>query len=296
MYGGASMLNAPQTGRAGAESMPTEYYIWKWADNDLDGQPAKIVEQLGTGEIPLSLELFLVRKVYSRLYQVLTQCRSELSEIIVDPQFTGSGSARFIRFRHPLGSSQWLADKLLWAVWDAELTVCDATTNRLIGLPKRNVVEHLGGRQFVDIKIADLPGLLHELSAQPGLSALTCYDRDGNMFQVWAHQRRYAVEWQVLPGRNLRLHRIWVAGRIASNQRQARLGTLECGLNLLAPEILGVADVYRLWVAFLAGARPPVSHKWRDVTKQLNLPGQPLRYRHQGPKQRSLQTLIGGLS
>ena len=101
--------------------------------------------------------------------------------------------------RHPLGDSAWLADKLLWAVWDAEVTVYNATANRLIGLPKRNVVEMPEGRQLVDIGRADIPVLLHRLAKEPGLAALACYDRDGNMFQVWAHQGRYAVEWQVLP-------------------------------------------------------------------------------------------------
>lgn len=260
--------------------MPTEYYIWQWADNDLPGQPAEVVRELSAADLPTALQPFLVRRVYARLFQVRMQHQAELSEIFVDPYAAVTGSTRFIRFRHPLGSSAALANKLLWAVWDAELTVFNATDNRLIGLPKRNVVEFPGGRQFVDIEPADIPGLLHELSAASGLSALTCYDRDGNMLQVWAHQRRYAVEWQILPGRDFSLHRIWVAGRATTQQRRARLGTFDSGLNLFAQELLGVADVHRLWLAFLNGDARPANHTWRDVTRQLDHPDQPRRHRH----------------
>ncbi|MEI6083947.1 MAG: hypothetical protein WCS70_06560 [Verrucomicrobiota bacterium] len=258
--------------------MPTEYYLWQWANNDLPGHPAQIVNQLATSDQPPAIQPFLVRRVYPRLTKVLDECRSELSEILVDPALTGTGAARFIRLRHPQGDSSRLADRLLWAVWDAELTVYNATEDRLIGLPKQNVVEYSGRRQFIDIEVADIPGLLHELSAEPGLSALTCYDQDGNMFQVWAHQGRYAVEWQVLPCRDFKLHRIWVAGRTGSPRRQARLGTVECGLDLFAQELMRVADVYQLWVAFLRGAPLPASHHWRDVTSKLDQLGQPFRY------------------
>ena len=264
--------------------MPTEYYIWRWASNDLPGQPAEVVEGLCAGDLPPSLQQFLVRKVYARLAKVLTQCRSELSEIFVDPQVTAAGAARFIRLRHPLGDSALLADKLLWAGWDAELTVYNATANRLIGLPKRNVVEMPEGRQLVDIGRADIPALLHRLAKEPGLAALACYDRDGNMFQVWAHRGRYAVEWQVLPARDFSLHRIWVAGRPTPTQRRARLGSLEVGLELFSGELLRMAEVYDLWASFLAGATPPTSHVWRDVTRDLNNLGQPPRHRHQQPE------------
>ena len=147
--------------------MPTEYYIWKWAENDLPGQPAEILTQLATGDLPPALEQFLVRKLYPRLARVLDQWRSELSEIFVDPPVTLPGAARFIRLRHPLGDPEGLANQLLWAVWEAELTVYNATANRLIGLPKRNVVELPGGRQLLDIERADIPGLLHRLAKRP---------------------------------------------------------------------------------------------------------------------------------
>lgn len=260
--------------------MPTEYYIWKWANNELPGQPAEVVEELCAGDLPPALQQFLVRKVYPRLAKVLAQCRSELSEICVDPQVTAAGAARFIRLRHPLGDSAWLANQLLWVGWDAELTVFNASANQLIGLPKRNVVELPAGRQLVDIERADIPGLLHRLAAEPGLAALTCYDRDGNMFQVWAHARRYAVEWQVVPVRDFNLHRIWVAGRPIPTQRRARLGSLQGGLELFSRELLELGEVSGLWTSFLAGASRPASHVWRDVTRGLDNPGQPPRHRH----------------
>jgi hypothetical protein len=141
------------------------------------------------------------------------------------------------------------------------------------------------GRQLVDIAVADISVLLHRLAKEPGLAALACYDRDGNMFQVWVHQRRYAVEWQVLPCRDFNMHKIWVAGRPIPTQRRARLGSLGDGLELFSRELLGMAEVYRLWAAFLAGGQLPASHVWRDVTRALNSPGQPPRHRHRHDEQ-----------
>ena len=280
MRGGGSHHTVPQLPPGEGDLMPTEYYIWKWADNDLPGSPAEVVDGLCAGDLPPAVQQFLVRKVYPRLVKVLNQCRSDLSEIFVDPQLT-AGAARFIRLRHPLGDSEWLANQLLWSGWDAELTVYNATADRLIGLPKRNVVEMPKGRQLVDIGRADIPVLLHQLAKEPGLAALACYDRDGNMFQVWTHQRRYAVEWQVLPARDFNLHRIWVAGRPIPTQRRSRLGGLDGGLELFSRELLEMAEVYGLWASFLAGKKLPSSHFWRDVTRELDSPGQPPRHRHE---------------
>ena len=263
--------------------MPTEYYLWKWAENDLPGRPAEVADELCAGDLPPALQPFLVRRVYPRLVKVLNRCRSELSEILVDPQLTATGGARFIRLRHPLGDSAWLANHLLWSGWDAELTVYNATAQWLIGLPKRNVVEMPGERQWVDIGRADILGFLHQLAQQPDLAALACYDRDGNMFQVWAHQRRYVVEWQILPARDFTLHRIWVAGRSIPTQRRAHLCSPAGGLDLYSRELLDLAAVAGLWAAFLGGAKLPASHVWRDVTRNRNCPGQPPRHRPPEP-------------
>jgi hypothetical protein len=134
---------------------------------------------------------------------------------------------------------------------------------------------------------------LHQLAKEPGLAALACYDRDGNMFQVWAHQRRYAVEWQVLPARDFNLHRIWVAGRPIPTQRRSRFGSLEVGLELFSRELLEMAEVYGLWASFLAGEKLPSSHVWRDVTRELDSPGQPPRHR---PKMRRRYSQVTEIS
>ncbi|MCG3147079.1 MAG: hypothetical protein PCFJNLEI_00516 [Verrucomicrobiae bacterium] len=263
--------------------MATEFYLWKWADNDLPGSPTQIIAQLASGDLPAALQPFLVRQVYPRLSKVLDRCRSELSEIFVAPLETVTGAARFIRLRHPLRAPDWLPNQLLWAVWDAELTVVNATSNRLIGLPKRNVVELPAGRQLVDIHPADIPGLLQQLAHSSGLAALTCYDCAGNMFQVWAHHRRYAVEWQVLPVRDFNLHRIWVAGRQVETQRRTRFGTVAGGLDLYSRELLELGEVYHLWKSFLAGGQRPPTYHWRDVTRQVQHLDQPPRHRQPHP-------------
>jgi hypothetical protein len=178
-------------------------------------------------------------------------------------------------------------------VWKAELTLYNATTNRLIGLPKRNVVECPSSRQLVDITAADLPVLLHELSAQEELAALTCYDCHGDMLQVWCHNRRLAVEWQILPERDFNRHRIWVASRPVRARGRTRLGTVETGLNLFTDEVLSPRDVHRLWIAFLHGNERPNAYHWREVTQELDMPGLPPRHRHTSAADQTRQPCFG---
>ena len=205
-----------------------------------------------------------------------------MSELLIETQTEPGEQTSFIHLSDPASDSVWLADKLLWAVWPMGLTLYDECHNRLLGLPKRNVVESpADGRQLVDIEPGDIPELLHTLGNHPHLTAFACYDRNGNMFQVWSHRRRYVVEWQVLPERDFNRHRIWVAGKQAANQRHARLGVANSRLDLFDNELVGIAEAQHLWVAFLAGSTRPESYLWRDITQELNKPGHSPRHRHQ---------------
>ncbi len=249
-------------------------YLWKWADNDQPGRPAEVLAALAGRRTAPALEPFRIRHVHARLVRLLEAHRGAWREVQIERAPAVDGGAWWIRLT---GVVPRLAHHLLGAVGPTGLTVYDATADRLVGLPKQNVVEMPGRRQFLDVEVGDLPGLLHELAGQPGLAALACYDRDGNMFQVWAHDRQFAVEWQVVADHDPQRHRIWIAGRRAPGRRRCRLGTVAQGLDLFAPERLTVAEVYRLWRSFLASPCRPPSHRWRDVTAQLNQPGQPPR-------------------
>ena len=261
--------------------MAGTYYIWNWADNDLPGRPSDIVAQLCAGEMPGALQPFSPKQILRRLAKVADERRNEMSELLIETEEQGPGRAAFINLCDPASDSPWLANKLLWAVWKTGLTLYDESNNRLIGLPKHNVVEESDGEQLVDIKPGDIPELLHNLDHQPRLAAHTCYDQNGNMFQVYAHRHRYAVEWQILPEQDFNLHQIWVAGKPVDSQRQAHLGTSRSRLDLFNNEILGMADAQRLWVTFLSGADRPARYNWRDITPELNKPGNTNRQRHQ---------------
>ena len=258
--------------------MPATYYIWKWADNDLPGKPTEIVSQLCAGQLPPALQPFSPKNILGRLAKVADQRRNEMSELLIEAKQQPNGQAAFIQLCDPSSDSPWLADKLLWAVWLADLTLYCESNNRLVGLPKRNVVEVPDeSRQLVDIGPADIPALLHTLGDRQHLAAVACYDRNGNMFQAWSHRQRYAVEWQILPDRDFSRHRIWVAGKPTTGQRRARLGSRH---DLFANEILTMADVQKLWTEFLSNATQPANHVWREITQVLNKPGHPPRERH----------------
>lgn len=261
--------------------MPTHYYVWKWADNDLSGRPQEIVARLCAGEMPEALQAFKPQRILDRLDKVAAQRRSQTGELIIQPQKDGSGRVRFIHLCDPAADSAWLADKLLWAAWAADLTLYNESVNHLLGLPKRNVVEVCWGEQRVDIGPEEVPALLRRLGSRHGLGALACYDRDGNMFQVWAHRRRFAVEWQLLPGRNFKRHQIWIAGRSRRSRAKVRLGASERCMELFTHEALNIAEAQRLWQSFFSSVERPAGYSWRDITEDLKTPGNPPRHRHE---------------
>jgi len=259
--------------------MATTYYIWKWAKNDLPGKPSDIVARLCSGELPPTLQPFSPADTLGRLDDVADQRRTEMSDMFIETKEPVGGRTAFICVCDHAQKSEWLRDKLLGAVWPDGLTLYDESANRLEGLPKLNVVElpdH--GKQLVDVERADIPALLATLSDSPYLNAFACYDRHGNMFQVWAEGERFAVEWQVVPARNFRLHQIWVAGRLEQAKRRTRLGSRP---DLFNNEILGMADAQRLWEAFLGSAERPDDYLWRDITHDLPKEGNPPREHHQ---------------
>jgi hypothetical protein len=173
--------------------MATTYYLWKWADNDLPGNPGEIAAQLDGDELPAAIRQFPQQDLPVQLAEFMGKLKGCLSALEVYHDQGRKKLASHLRLILQEGRAPDLDTKLLGTVWEHGLTVYNATTHRLIGLPKRNVVEFPGGRQFVDIETADIPGLLHELSATPDLVAVACYDHQGNMFQVWSHARRCAA-------------------------------------------------------------------------------------------------------
>lgn len=262
--------------------MATTWYIWKWADNDLPGRPPDIAARLCAGEFPQALQPFCPKQVLCLLIEVADKRRTEMSELFFETREHSPGQASFICVCDHATSSSWLDDKLCWAAWHTSLTLYDECANRLLGRPKRNKVELPDqGRQLVDILPSDIPALLDTLKDCAHLTALACYDKCGNMFQVWANEQRLAVEWQILPEHDFNLHRIWVAGRPAGRQRHVRFGRRK---DLFSNEILGIAEVQRLWEAFLAGSARPEGYSWRDITSDLNDPKHTPRARHQ-PKE-----------
>jgi hypothetical protein len=261
--------------------MASHYYIWKWADNNLNGRPPEIVAHLCAGEMPEMLQAFKPQRVLKRLDEVAAKRRSQTGELLIQSQEEQGGRVRFIHLCDPASGSDWLTNKLLWAVWDAHLTLYDESTNRLLGLPKRNVVEVCWGEQLVDIEASEIPALLRRLGSRHGLGALACYDKNGNMFQIWAHRRRFAVEWQLLPDRDFKRHQIWIAGRQRKSRAKVILGPPNRCMKLFAHETLNIDEVQRLWESFLKSKRRPTGYSWRDITEDLKTPGDPPRHRHE---------------
>lgn len=267
--------------RSGQVVSHAAYYIWKWADNDLPGRPSEVVAELCAGGNPSAIRPFDRSEAIDRLDAVARERRTQFSELFVAAPHRDERATPFIHVSDPSSDSTWLANKLLWTVWALDLTLYDEVHNRLLGLPKQNVVEWpVEEHQFVDVIAGQVPDLLRRLDRHWYLTAMTCYDKQGNMLQVWCHRHRFAVEWQELPDRDFGKHRIRVAGGTGVRDRRVQFGPVSRGLELFGHEVLTMADAHALWVTFLAGNPRPQTYQWREITHELNGPGQVLRYRH----------------
>lgn len=264
--------------------MKTAFWIWKWAENERPAHPRMMVRGFRAGRLPSVAAPFKAAGILRRVRAIVRQ-HQRRSELLA--RTDGEGRTISILIRGETEQFSRLRDRLLQAVWKEELSLFNETENRLESLPKQNVIEAEGRPQSLDVSPALLGGHLKRLNHKRGHRWLAFYDGDGNMFQIWEHERRYIVEWQILRQRDFSTHRIWVAGSRPRQDLQVLMGGREDGVISFAHEALGASDVLRLWRAFIR--RPtmrPREFLWREITRGLEKVEEPKRERHtwQKPK------------
>ena len=259
------------------------YYLWKWADNDLPGQPNEVFSELLRGRLHPAVQTFDAQPVLHDL-QATAEKRHALGEDW-DWQvqaFDDVAHARFIFLQCPVvplyGAFRHVFSKL---VYTRDLSGYDEQSGNLIQclLPKLNSITfgETPDEELCDIGADDLPVLLGRLSPEYDNPWARLGDRASNYVQCYAHHNGFAVEWlenhsltddtdNDLCRAGYAQHRN--AGRRPRFRNELRIidGELRTvKLQEFPHEELRFGDVLNIFQAFLRGESKPARYQWRNV-------------------------------
>ena len=267
--------------------MTSSYYLWKWADNDLSGQPNEVFSELLRGRMHPAVQPFDARPILNDL-QATAEKRHELSEEWtwqVQPS-DDVANARFIFLQCPeiplYGALRHFFTKL---VYTKDLSGYDERRGNLIWclLPKLNSIafgENLD-EELCDIGVDDLPTLLGRLSPTQDYPWARLVNRASDWAECYAHHDGFAVEW--LKNHSLTddtNHDHWRAGygnpqadkrqiRTAYEQRVINSELCTVGIQEFRHEKLRYADALRIFQAFLRGEPRPARYHWRSLRQEF---------------------------
>ncbi len=254
-----------------SSSLTGSYYFWKWAENDLPGQPVEIHAALLRGELHPALQTFDARPLVKKLERAGANGRKHGDEW--DWQITPREDpkrARFVFVTCPeFGVFQPAGGRFLKSVSSSGLSGCDDQDGQLIsGLrPKLNLFTsgQLPGERLCDITPGDLPYLLRRIDRHRRDPYAILQDRRGYFVQCRAQGRRFIVEWAQNGYRRGKTE--FDQWRAQDPSRLAALG----GVNEepqpanKEPDFIRYADTLRIFQAFLRGEPRPPQYAWRNI-------------------------------
>ncbi len=251
--------------------MIASYYFWKWADNDLPGQPVEVHAALLRGALHPALQTFDARPLLARLgeYAAARHAQGEGWDWQVHP----SGSpenARFVFVTCPAVNApgervRRFANHFL----PLGLSGYDEAGGHLIPCLPPKLNSFLPG-QFPREPVYDL--------TEDALPVLLGWVRPGhpeswgellnqrNGVVALAHGRRYRVEWREVPDQ-LRPEK-FMQWRARDPKRLAALDGTEDAESMppeLDPIYLTYADALNIFKTFLRGGPRPAQYGWCEL-------------------------------
>lgn len=267
----------------------SSYYLWKWADNDLSGQPNEVVADLVRGEMHPSLQAFDPEPVTRELQRALQEGLLSNEEWTWQVCLAGSNNeARFVHAScllkdNPTFSREPFLDRL-----DAlGISGYDEQRGRLIEClsPKLNTFqsEQWWDEPHYDIDSDALAVLLRRLNSADPNPFASLQDRRGNFVQCMAYGRRFSVEWhERLDPKNWEHTAPWrlecfpVSGKRrhfipAGVKYRLVKGNdwVACATGKSDHETIAFSETLAVFRAFLRGEPKPARYRWRNITKEV---------------------------
>ncbi len=267
----------------------SSYYLWKWADNDLPGQPNEVVADLVCGEMHPSLQVFDPEPVTSELQRTLQEGLLSNEEWTWQVCLAGSNNqARFVHAScllkdNPTFSREPFLDRL-----DAlGISGYDEQRGRLIEClsPKLNTFqsEQWWDEPHYDIDSNELAVLLRRLNSADPNPFACLEDRRGDFVQCMAYGRRYCVEWhEWLDPKNWEHTAPWRLECLPVSAKRRRFipagvkyrvvkgkDWVECATGKSDHDTITFGETLAIFRAFLRGEPKPARYRWRNITKEV---------------------------
>lgn len=252
--------------------MIQSYYFWKWAKNDLPGQPREVHAELLRGRMHPALQPFSTAALIDQLQRAAAHGHARKEEwnwqTVSDDV---AGRAKFVFVTCPrLVASEERMRRFVRLFAKSGLSGCDERTGHVIpGLrPKLNVFitgQHPSDRVY-DISKGDLPRLIRRLDARLPDPFGIIEDRRGFFVQCLARGRRFCVEWS--QSRFLSRATQWDQWRAQDTKRLVAAGGGEVDKSLRSIEktdLLLYSDTLEIFQAFLREEARPTRYSWRNI-------------------------------
>ena len=270
--------------------MTASYYLWKWADNDLPGQPNEVFSELLHGRMHPAIQSFDPTPVVRRLERMATRGRPKGEEWDWQiHQATNGQQASFIFLTCPtIGRYGGMRRRFCDSLLDLDIAGYDEQRGQLshYALPKMNCWEAGDSDEDVyDIGEDDLPVLLRRMHPDSLVSYAVLTNRQNHFVQCSIFKRRFTIEWR----ENYDLFDFskfgqWRAGYFNSTPGRPRLFVpkeyesyrvnKKCVLVPLKArkhkeELILYRDTLRIFRAFLRGEPRPPQYRWQDIKDEL---------------------------
>jgi hypothetical protein len=266
------------------------YFFWKWADNDLSGQPHEVHADLLHGKLHPALQRFDARPLLRTLDKAARFGRSLNQEWTWEVHPKGEpGSANFVFVTCPIFVKQPspARRRAVKQFFPLELSGCDAETGELIDfmLPKKNAFhsgQHPEGDLF-DIGPIDLRELLKSIRADEPNSYAILVNSNNHFVQCLKEGHRFVVEWRENHSfRDLMQFDHWRATYPPSSKAVRKFVPPGRGYTVNSKDseeyretmpdefdLLLYKDTLAVFEAFLRGEAQPEQYLWRNINAEL---------------------------
>ena len=263
------------------------YYLWKWADNDLSGQPNEVFSKLLHGKMHPALQAFDARPILRNLRVMATKRRAlgEEWDWQIQPTTTPD-RANFIFLQCPVIPKYGrFRERFINLVYPQGLSGYAEEYGSIIEclLPKLNSFAFGDNpeAELFDIGEDDLPVLLGRLNSVEFDPFVVLTNRANHFVQCHPDSDGFTVEWR--ENRSLTDFTDYDQWRAGSAQRRnTERGTrfvyesrvlnskvVDVSIQAFQHERLRFGDILRIFQAFLRGESKPSRYRWRSIRQEF---------------------------
>jgi hypothetical protein len=268
----------------------SSYYLWKWADNDLPGQPNEVYSELLHGRMHPTIQAFDPAPAVRQLELISVQGRQKGEEWDWQiHQIQAGRLAAFIFLTCPAVQRYGqMRSRFCNALLHLDISGYDEERGQLMYCfcAKKNSWEYgLTDDIFYDVTEADLPDLLSRIRPDGPRSSVVLENRQNHFVQCGILNRRFTVEWrenydlsdltkfgqwragyfESIPGRP----RLFVPAHFGNHVVNKNCEVVYREVGKTKHELIRYTDTLRIFRAFLRSEPRPPEYHWQDIKDEL---------------------------